>query len=540
MTNFMPGTVVDGRYRIEAQIGRGGLSTVYRALDLRINRFVALKVLPPQLANTPEVVRRFEQEALAVTRLAHPNILRVYDFASSKDATYIAMEYVDSGSLEDRIAAAAGPLDPGFVLAVIEQVGAALSYAHSQGIIHRDIKPSNILIGKDGRVLLADFGLAQAAARLTKSSLTKGGMTLGTPEYMSPEQAMGNALDARSDIYSLGVVLYRLLTGKVPFQSGSTEATLQALVTQPPPPLRTLNPALSPAMEQVVLRALAKHPAKRYQSVDEFVQHLRAASADYQLRSQPFFGSERAATNARPKAIQATPQASASSESVRSRTWTWIVLAAAIVGVVGLIVAGALILKPDMSLPVVMLLSTVGILIAIGITIGLRRWRFRFSARPATAPSVNPITEPIRPIRPAQTDAATIMRRATDVAAFLVVVNGPQRAQQLPFKGPAAVIGRNRNSCEIVLDDSIVSRQHARIELERDRFYISDLNSVNGTFVNGVQVARQELRDRDEIRVGNTNLIFMQVAADVSPEARRRLQEFDAVWDDLARTVRRE
>jgi len=126
------------------------------------------------------------------------------------------------------------------------------------------------------------------------------------------------------------------------------------------------------------------------------------------------------------------------------------------------------------------------------------------------------------------------------VAAFLVVVNGPQRAQQLPFKGPAAVIGRNRNSCEIVLDDSIVSRQHARIELERDRFYISDLNSVNGTFVNGVQVARQELRDRDEIRVGNTNLIFMQVAADVSPEARRRLQEFDAVWDDLARTVRRE
>jgi pSer/pThr/pTyr-binding forkhead associated (FHA) protein len=546
MTNFMPGTVVDGRYRIDAKIGSGGLSAVYRALDVRYNRFVALKVLVPHLAYDLEFVRRFEQESAATQRLNHPNILKVYDRSRSEDVTYLVMEYVGGGSLQDRLAAAAGPLDPEFVLAIIEQVGAALSYAHAQGIIHRDIKPSNILIGTDGRVLLADFGLAQAVARLTKSSLTETGMILGTPTYMSPEQVMGQRLDARSDIYSLGIVLYQLLTGRVPFQGDTPAATFHAQTTQSPSPLRALNPRIPRALEEVVLRALEKDPARRYQSAGEFVQGLRTTIASYGLPSQPSSDAKPAEARVGYQSIQKPTQAPMSRTPTRASNSFRMVLAIALVGLVGLTAILVRILTSG-AFPVGLFLLTAGMMAATGMAVGLIQRRQQTPPPEMAPPSVayasvgqQDITNAFSPLRPAQADAATIMRRATDVAAFLVVVNGPQRAQQLPFKGAAAAIGRDRSRCEIVLDDSIVSRQHARIELERDRFYINDLGSANGTFVNGARVARQELRDRDEIRVGNTNLIFMQVAADVSAEARRRLQEFDAVWDDLTGAVRRE
>lgn len=560
MSNLEPGSVIGRHYRIETTIGRGGLGTVYRALDLRLNRFVALKVLPSQLANDPEFIRRFQQEALTWSRMDHPNILRIYDYTISAGITYIATEYVDGGSLADRLAGTIGPLDPEFVLAIIVQIGAALSYAHAQGIVHLDVKPSNILIGKDGRVLLSDFGLAQAISRLTSSSLSSVGTILGTPVYMSPEQAMGNPLDARSDIYSLGVVLYQLLTGTVPFQGESLTATLYDQVHKPPPRLRASNPSIPSHLEEVILQSLAKDPAQRCQSMEGFVQTLRSAFASYQLSSQSFTDVPPRATAEPPQYHGLTPMIPMPPRRAGPYPWIWIAWAALLVGMVGLILRGRHAAVSGEIISVVLLLTAV--IFLAGLVVGLIQLRERASrekaarvtppASAAPAPqapagsSREPIVKPPRemstdetlPLRQAEADRTMILQRASDVAAFFLVLNGPQRGRQLTFKGTLATIGRGPSNT-INLDDPAVSRHHAKIRLERDRFYIYDLASSNETFVNGVRVMRmrEELRDRDEIRVGDTNLIFMQLATDISPDARRRLQEFDTVWDDLARAA---
>lgn len=260
-----------GPYEIRDKLGQGGMATVYRAYQASLNRYVAIKVLPPTLAQDAQFVARFRQEALAAGGLSHPNILRIYDADTFEGRHYIVMDYVPGGTLADRLRAE--PLPPDVAAEIAAQIADALDHAHRRGIVHRDLKPSNILLDEEGRPLLADFGIAQALS--SGPRLTQTGTSVGTPEYMSPEQGQGLRVDGRSDIYSLGIVLYQMVTGRVPFQAHTPVATLYQVVHQPPPPPRQLNPRIPAYLESVIMRALAKNPDQRFQSAREMAAALR-------------------------------------------------------------------------------------------------------------------------------------------------------------------------------------------------------------------------------------------------------------------------
>ena len=265
-----------GRYRIVSKIAQGGMATVYLAWHSGLGHHVALKVLLPVFAQDEEFVRRFKREAWAVAKLRHPNIVRIYDAGESEGYHYIAMEYIEGGSLKDLLDRQGGrPLDLATALQIVRQIASALDYAHSRGIIHRDIKPSNILLTKEGKAVLTDLGIAKAVAG---TRLTKTLVTMGTPEYMSPEQGKGEEVDRRTDVYSLGVVIYEMLTGRAPFKADTPWAVIHQHVYETPPPLRSLNPRLPEGVARVVERALAKRPQERYASAGELARALEAAS----------------------------------------------------------------------------------------------------------------------------------------------------------------------------------------------------------------------------------------------------------------------
>ena len=292
-----------GNYQIIQEIGRGGMAVVYRAFQPSLRRYVAIKVLPEYLQVDPEFVARFQREARAAAQLSHPNVVTIYDVGEQAGVHYIAMEYLEGGSLLDRLAR--GPLRSGEALQIVEQVGSALDFAHSHGLIHRDIKPANILFSADNRPKVTDFGIARAG---DTSRLTRAGTMLGTPEYMSPEQAEGRPVDYRADLYALGVILYEMLTGRVPFHADTPHAIVYALIHQPPPPPRQLRPDLPPAVEAVLLKALAKRPNDRFQRGADMATALRGAAA------LPPVAAPRAAVDMRhgPPAIVAAPAGSLS------------------------------------------------------------------------------------------------------------------------------------------------------------------------------------------------------------------------------------
>jgi hypothetical protein len=262
-----------GQYRILEQIGRGGMATVYKAYQPSLDRYVAVKVLPPYLAQTANFAARFQREARAIARLNHPNILPVYDSGQEGELSYIVMRYVEAGTLQEMLGQ---PLPLDKVVELIAQVGGALDYAHHEGIIHRDVKPSNVLMDKGEWALLSDFGLA----RMMEASvqLTKTGIGIGTPVYMSPEQGQGIAVDGRSDVYSMGVILYEMLTGQVPYEAETPMAIVIKHISAPLPLPRKINPHISEPVERVVLKTLAKNPADRFQRMGEMVTALRKAA----------------------------------------------------------------------------------------------------------------------------------------------------------------------------------------------------------------------------------------------------------------------
>jgi len=264
-----------GNYQIVSEIGRGGMAIVYKAFQTSLNRYVAIKVLPPYFQHTEEFLDRFKREALAAAQMQHPNIVQIYETGEWNGYHYIVMEYVDGESLHT-IMQKRGALDINTAFNLVVQIGSALDYAHAQGIVHRDVKPSNILVDQRGRALLTDFGIAKAAE---STRLTQTGTSLGTPEYMAPEQAEGEPVDARTDLYSLGVILYQMLTGKIPFGGPTPSAIMYGHVHKAPPALRALNAAVPPAVESVVLKALAKRREDRFQSASEMVAALRNAMA---------------------------------------------------------------------------------------------------------------------------------------------------------------------------------------------------------------------------------------------------------------------
>jgi serine/threonine protein kinase len=265
------GSVVAGRYEILDRISEGGMATVFRARRIADGEIVALKVLREQFAGDVEFVTRFEREAKAVSELLHPHMVRVYDSGADGAVRFIAMEYVEGENLKEYIRRH-GRLAPERALEIAAQVCDALEYAHAHGIVHRDIKPQNILLTRDGRVKVTDFGIARA---ISSATITHTGTVLGSVQYLSPEQARGAAVGPSTDIYSLGVVLYEMVTGALPFEGDTPITTALAHVHQPPPPPRTLVPTLPVRVEGIILFALAKSPARRYRSPGEMRGDLR-------------------------------------------------------------------------------------------------------------------------------------------------------------------------------------------------------------------------------------------------------------------------
>src|SRR5712691_5669904 len=277
--NSLGGRTIDGKYRLDAVLGSGGMGVVYRSTRLHIGDSVALKVLHPEQRTEPQLAERFRHEARAAARLKHPNAVGIYDFGVSSDGlTYLVMELVEGQSLR-QIISQQGPLTIGAAAEVISQVCAALDEAHRQNIVHRDIKPDNIMLNttRGGlHVKVLDFGIAKLR-EATTSNLTQSGTIMGTPRYMSPEQCMGEELDNRSDIYSLGIVLYEMLCGVVPFNSPTPGALVVQQVTQPPTPPRAVNMSIPSAVERVVLQALEKRRDARPQTAGAFAEAMRSA-----------------------------------------------------------------------------------------------------------------------------------------------------------------------------------------------------------------------------------------------------------------------
>ena len=269
------GRVLAGRYQINGFIGEGGMSRVWRALDQNTGKNVAVKVLREEYSEDESFIRRFDREAQAASRMSHPNIVNLLDVGVEEDGTrYLVMEYVQGKTLK-RFIQESGALRPEIAAQIIIRVLAALQHAHQNGVVHRDIKPQNILIDKEGTVKVADFGIARMANAQTVNQTDES--VMGSVYYFSPEQARGAAVDARSDIYSVGVVFYEMLTGKVPFTGDTPVAiAMQHLQTAPIPPAE-VNPSVSSALDFVVLHAMEKKPRRRYQSAEEMLRDVRLA-----------------------------------------------------------------------------------------------------------------------------------------------------------------------------------------------------------------------------------------------------------------------
>ncbi len=271
-----------GAYQVVEQIGRGGMATVFKAYQPSMDRYVAIKILPSHFTEDESFVGRFTQEARTLARLEHPHILPVHDYGEQEGTTYLVMRYIKAGTLKDVITRR-GPMEPREAVRVLSEVSSALDYAHSQDVIHRDIKPSNILIDERGNTFLTDFGIAKLVA--DTAQFTASGAIIGTPAYMSPEQGMGRPVDYRCDLYSLGVVLYELLTGRVPFEAETPLAVLLKHVNAPLPLPRQIRPELPEAVERVILKAMAKAPEDRFQSAQQMVNALAAAAQPVEVDS---------------------------------------------------------------------------------------------------------------------------------------------------------------------------------------------------------------------------------------------------------------
>jgi serine/threonine-protein kinase len=321
-TNSLVGKQL-AKYKIQAEIGRGGMGAVYLGYDPALDRHVAVKVLPPHLAWQTELVERFLREARTAARLRHPNIVTIYDVGQEGENYYFVMEYLEGETLTHLIQQR-GTLSPQEVLAMLRPLAEALDYAHQRGLIHRDIKPANIVVGPGGHVTLTDFGIARATQ---ETRLTATGAVVGTPAYMSTEQAQGQQVEAPSDQYSLAVVAYEMLSGQVPFDADSTMALLYKIIHEPPPPICAVRPDLPVAVQEVFNRALAKNPAERYPTVSAFVSALEGALGG---QAVPTFR----ATTGWPTAT--TPSGAPTTPRRRVPAWVWalggLALAALFVG----------------------------------------------------------------------------------------------------------------------------------------------------------------------------------------------------------------
>src|SRR5262245_31136785 len=273
-----------GQYRVMDLIGLGGMARVYKAYQTSLARYVAIKAIPIQVDNKRDnaFVQRFTTEARLIARLTHPNIVPVHDYGEDKGWAFIVMEYISGGTLRDRMVAAEAQrrrLDLSLILNLLEQAALALECAHANGIIHRDVKPGNMLLRTEDHLLLSDFGIA--AILEANKAFTRTGANIGTPQYMAPEQSMPNGVvDARSDIYALGVVLFQCVTGQLPFIADTPMGTMLKHAKEPPPRPSALAPGIPQRVERIILRALEKHPDARFQRASDMAEQLNAAAGE--------------------------------------------------------------------------------------------------------------------------------------------------------------------------------------------------------------------------------------------------------------------
>jgi serine/threonine protein kinase/tetratricopeptide (TPR) repeat protein len=350
-----------GRYRLSRRVGSGGMAEVWEAVDESLHRTVALKVILEAVSREPTFAERFVREARTIAGLEHPHILPVYDFGRKEDVVYLVMPLVSGGSLKDRLGAVVpAPL----AISWISGIASALDHAHARGILHRDVKPANVLLGQNDRAMLSDFGLAKSLGDST-AGLTATGAVMGTPTYMSPEQAMALTLDGRSDQYSLGIIAFQLFTGVVPFTADSPLVVLRKHLQEQPPPASRVNPRLTAAVDQALERALRKDPAERYPRCEDLARALAVASAGgpdpfaEAQRATPLPGSAKGTAvttlwSASQEGPEKTVRAAASSEgsdvtAVEGSRWRIGPAAGAAAAIVALAVVLFVLRRPDRS-----------------------------------------------------------------------------------------------------------------------------------------------------------------------------------------------
>jgi eukaryotic-like serine/threonine-protein kinase len=458
-----------GQFRIVERIGSGGMATVFKAYQPTLDRFVAIKVLPSYHAQDPVFVKRFIQEARSVAKLAHPNIVQIHDFGEQDNITYIVMEYVDGGTLKDRLKQA---LPPAEAVDFVLQAAEGLDCAHRNGIVHRDVKPANMLLRKDGHLLLSDFGIAKLLE--TTMNLTRVGTGIGTPQYMSPEQGTGQPVDRRSDIYSLGIVLFHCLTGQVPYNADSPlTITIKHLNEPLPVEKMTIEHHVPEPIVQVVLKMTEKQAQNRYQSADILVDALTAALVASKL--------------AMPRWRGGIPSIDASSGPMPS------------------VYGGSQGNQPGHgSSPLHGSLTPAsygGAPPAITITC------FRCGAtNPGSRLYCTSCGDDLSNKR-ASYDRY-LGSNGRPMLACLSVQNGPMVGCSYRFHQDVTTIGRI-NGNDLVISERTVSRRHARLWFSDGRWYLEDLQSANGTLVNNTRIYQPVvLNDNDVINFGDEVVVF--------------------------------
>jgi serine/threonine-protein kinase len=333
MTEVATDTVIDGRYRILGRIGSGGMADVYSAEDTHLGRQIALKVLHRRFAQDVEFVERFRREAKSAASLSHPNVVGIFDRGEHEGTYYIAMECLSGRTLKEVIAEDA-PLSQERTIDLGLQILQAAGFAHRRGVIHRDFKPHNVIVDEADHAKVTDFGIARAGA----SEMTETGSIMGTAQYLSPEQAQGHAVTATSDLYSIGVLLYEMLAGRLPFEGDSAVSIALKHLNEPPPPLSNVRPDIDPALESVVMAALAKDPAARWQSAEDFAAGLEAARAHVQGQGNGQSTAAWGAIAAPLPADEGYPAEPAEEEAVqKKRRWPWLALAALVLAMLGVL-----------------------------------------------------------------------------------------------------------------------------------------------------------------------------------------------------------
>ena len=474
-----------GQFRIVERIGVGGMATVFKAYQPNLDRYVAIKVLPAYHARDPIFVKRFVQEARAVAKLVHPNILQIHDFGEQDNITYIVMEYVDGGTLKERLKRA---LPVPEAVDYMIQAAEGLDCAHRNGIIHRDVKPANMLLRKDGYLLLSDFGIAKILEGTT--NLTRVGTGIGTPQYMSPEQGMGQAVDRRSDIYSLGIVLFHCLTGRVPF-TAENPLTITVKHINDPLPVELLRAANVPApIEQVVVKMTAKSAQDRYQTTDELIAALTSALAASHL-SMP--------ARWRPGMSSAMPQLDMQNRNVSQplsnmgngsgQNFPDI---ANVPGVPGHQSVSGVPLQPGLN-PGAQQVVTLPCFRCGASNPSTRLFCTSCGYELADRRAVND-----RYMGP----------NGRPILARLTIQNGPMGGHSYLFHQDVTTIGRT-NGNDLIISGRTVSRRHARLWFDNGRWFLEDLQSANGTLINTVRIYQPvALNDGDVINFGDEIVVF--------------------------------